>query len=70
MEIGKNDPLPTQYDDYPYHYHRTNVCTVLRVCNDTYFLFGEDEKQFFRECNRAKQQGDTLSSVIYEYCRI
>jgi hypothetical protein len=70
MFVGKNDPLPDTYHDYPYHYTRTSLFTILRVCKDEIILMGEDEKQFFRECNRAKQQELPLSGVIYEYFRI
>jgi hypothetical protein len=40
--------------------------------NEKYFveekyLHGDDKTQFFRECNRAKQKGRSLSDVIEEY---
>jgi hypothetical protein len=67
MFVGKNDPLPDNYDDHPYYYTQTTVCTILRVCNDELILMGDDETQFFRECNRAKQKGLPLAYVISEY---
>jgi hypothetical protein len=31
------------------------------------YLHGSDKTQFFRECNRAKQKGRSISDVIEEY---
>jgi hypothetical protein len=67
MIIGKNDPLPDTYRDFPYQYTRLNLGTVLRKNNDEEYLFGDDETQFLRECNRAKQKGRSISDVMDEY---
>jgi hypothetical protein len=65
--IGKNDPLPDTYRNCPYQYTRTSLGTILRKNNNEEYLFGEEETHFFRECNRAKQKGRSISEVIEEY---
>jgi hypothetical protein len=65
--ISKNDPLPETYRNFPYHYTKTKLCTVLKKNSEEQCLFGEEETHFFRECNRAKQKGRSLSDVIEEY---
>jgi hypothetical protein len=65
--IGKNDPLPDTYRNTPYEYTRTNLYTVLKKDYEEEILFGEEETQFFRECNRAKQNSRSISEVIDEY---
>jgi hypothetical protein len=67
MRIGKNDPLPDTYRDFPYQYTRTKVGTVLRNNENEVFLQGDEETQFFRDCNRAKQKGHNISYLISEY---
>jgi len=67
MTIQKNDPLPEIYRAFPYQYTRLNLGTVLRKKNDEVYLFGDDETQFFRDCNRAKQKGRSISDVINDY---
>ena len=65
--IGKNDPLPETYRDFPYQYTRTKYGTVLKKNNDEVFLQGDDETQFFRDCNRVKQKGFNISYLISEF---
>jgi len=67
MVIGKNDPLPKTYQDYPYQFTRVKYGTVLNKNTDEVFLQGDDETLFFKDCNRAKQKGRNLSDVIEEY---
>ena len=67
MNVNKNDPLPLLYCNFPYKYTRTKCGTVLNRYNDEYFLFGDDETQFIRNCNRAKQKGRSISDIISEY---
>jgi len=65
--ISKNDPLPDSYRNFPYQYTRTKLGTTLRKNIDEVYLFGDEETHFFRECNRAKQKGRSISDVIDEY---
>ena len=65
--LSKNDPLPDVYIKKPYKYNRTKYGTTLYLDNDERYLQGEDETQFFRECNRAKQHNRSLTDVIDEY---
>jgi hypothetical protein len=66
--LGKNEPLPAVYRDFPYQYTITKFGIVLRKNNDELFLsFGYDTTVFRRECNRAKQKGRSISNVIDEY---
>ena len=65
--IDKNDPLPDSYRNFPYQYTRTNLVLVLRKNNDELVLLGDDETRFFKDCNRAKQKGRSISEVIEEY---
>jgi len=65
--IGKNDPLPETYRNFPYQYTRTSLGTTLRKNIEEVYLFGEEETHFQRECNRAKQKGRSISEVIEEY---
>ena len=65
--IGKNDPLPETYRNSPYQYTKIKLCTVLQKNSEEQYLFGEEETHFFRECNRAKQKGRSISEVIEEY---
>jgi len=67
ITIDKNDPLPETYRAFPYQYTKLNLGTVLRKNNDEVYLFGDDETQFFRDCNRAKQKGRSISDVINDY---
>jgi hypothetical protein len=67
MCVGKNEPLPDTYRDFPYQYTRLRLGVVLRKNNDEEYLFGDDETVFFRDCNRAKQHNRSLSDVIEEY---
>ena len=66
-QVGKNDPLPDTYRNFPYQYTRTNLFMVLRKNNDEVFLQGDDETKFIKDCNRAKQKGRSISEVIEEY---
>jgi hypothetical protein len=34
---------------------------------DAKYLHGNDKTQFFKDCNRAKQKGRSISDVIAEY---
>jgi hypothetical protein len=65
--IGRDDPLPEIYLNFPYQYTRTKLSTILKKNDEEQCLFGEEETHFFRECNRAKQKGRSLSDVIEEY---
>ena len=67
MLIDKNDPLPQTYRNFPYQYTRTGLVMVLRKNNDEVILLGDDETQFIKDCNRAKQKGRSISDVIEEY---
>jgi len=67
MFIGKNEPLPKFYFDYNYLYSRIKYGTVLSNYQNEIFLQGDCEKQFFRSCNRAKQKGFNISSIIGDY---
>ena len=67
MIVKKNDPLPWAYLDFPYKYTRIKFGTVLNRYNDEVYLCGDDETQFIRDCNRAKQKGRSISDVINEY---
>jgi hypothetical protein len=67
MQIGKNDPLPKTFRDFPYQYTRTKYGTVLRKNNDEIFLQGDDETQFIKDCNRAKQHNRCITGLIMEY---
>jgi len=67
VSIDKNDPLPETYLDFPYQYSKLKFGTVLRKNNDEVFLQGDDETQFLRDCNRAKQKGRSISDVINDY---
>jgi hypothetical protein len=66
MQSDKNERLPLAYYDFPYQYERLKVGVVLQKNDDAIYLQGDDETQFFRECNRAKQKGLSLSDVIDE----
>ena len=65
--IGKNDPMPDSYRNFPYQYTRTKLCTTLRKGIDEVYLFGDEATHFYRECNRAKQKSRSISDVIEEY---
>jgi hypothetical protein len=65
--LGKNDPLPEVYRSLPFQYTRTKFGVMLRKNIIEVFLCGDDETQFLRECNRAKQKGRSISDVIDEY---
>jgi len=67
MQLGKNEPLPQSYRNFPYQYTRLNLGTMLRKNLDEVYLFGDDETIFFRDCNRAKQKNRSISEVIEEY---
>jgi len=67
MELEKNDPLPRTYRNFPYQYTRLNLGTMLRKNIDEIYLFGDDETNFFQDCNKAKQNSRSLSDVIEEY---
>jgi len=67
MLVDKNDSLPDTYRNFPYQYTRTNFGTVLRKNIDEVYLFGDDQTQFFKDCNRAKQKGRSITEVIEEY---
>jgi hypothetical protein len=67
LKLDKNEPLPDEYQDFPYQYTEFNCGLVLRKNNDEVFLQGDDETIFRRECNRAKQKGRSLSAVINDY---
>ena len=67
MLIDKNDPLPRTYRNFPYQYTWIKYGTVLRKNNGAVFLQGDDETQFIKDCNRAKQKGRSISEVIEEY---
>jgi len=67
MLISKNEPLPQTYRNFPYQYTKLSLGTMIRKNNDENYLFGDDETQFFKECNRAKQKGRSISEVIAEY---
>ena len=67
MLVNKNDSLPDTYRNFPYQYTRTNLGTVVRKNIDEVYLFGDDETQFYKDCNRAKQKGRSISEVIEEY---
>ena len=65
--LDKNDPLPQTYQDFPYKYTRTKLFCVLKKNNEEVCLIGDDETQFIRDCNRAKQHNHSISDVIEEY---
>jgi hypothetical protein len=65
--LEKNESLPLTYRDFPFQYTQTKFGIVLRKNLDEVFLQGDDETQFRRECNRAKQKGCSISEVIDEY---
>jgi hypothetical protein len=65
--LEKNDPLPEVYRSVLFQYTRTRFGVILRKNISEVFLCGDDETQFFRECNRAKQKGSSISKVIDEY---
>ena len=67
MQLGKNEPLPQSYRNFPYQYTRLNLGTMLRKNMDEVYIFGDDETIFFRDCNRAKQKNRSISEVIEEY---
>ena len=67
MTLGRNDPLPMEYRDFPFQYTQTKFGIVLRKNDDKVFLQDEDETVFMRDCNRAKQKGRSISDVISEY---
>jgi hypothetical protein len=67
MMLGKNDPLPMEYRDFPFQYTQTQFGIVLRKNDDEVFLQDGDEAVFMRDCNRAKQKGRNISDVIDEY---
>jgi len=67
MQLGKNEPLPQSYRNFPYQYTRLNLGTMLRKNLDEVYLFGDDETIFFRDSNRAKQKNRSISEVIEEY---
>ena len=67
MLIDRNDPLPRLYRNFPYQYNRTGLFLILRKNNDEVLLQGDDETQFIKACNRAKQKDRSLSDVIEEY---
>jgi len=67
MQLGKNEPLPHSYRNFPYQYTRLNLGTMLRKNLDEVYLFGDDETIFLRDCNRAKQKNRSISEVIEEY---
>ena len=67
MQLGKNEPLPQSYRNFPYQYTRLNLGTMLRKNLDEVYLFGDDETIFLRDCNRAKQKNRSISEVIEEY---
>ena len=67
MLVDKNDSLPDTYRNFPHQYTRTNFGTVLRKNIDEVYLFGDDQTQFFKDCNRAKQKGRSITEVIEEY---
>jgi len=67
MTLYKNEPLPRDYRDFPYQYTRTNLFTILQKNSDEVFLQGDDETQFFKDCNRAKLKSRSISDVIEEY---
>jgi hypothetical protein len=46
---------------------KISLGVALRKNNDEVYLMGDDETKFFRDCNRAKQKGRSLSEVIEEY---
>jgi predicted CopG family antitoxin len=66
-QIGKNDPLPEIYCDFPYLYKRTKCGTILRKNSEEIFLQGDDVTRFLQDCNRAKQHSRSISDVIEEY---
>jgi len=65
--VGKNDPLPETYRNFPYQYTKVRFGLVLRKNDKEVFLSGDDETRFFRDCNRAKQHNRKISDVIEEY---
>ena len=67
MEIGKNDPLPEVYRNFPYQYTKDRLGVILRKNSKEEYLSGDDETIFFRDCNRAKQHNRSISDVIEEY---
>ena len=67
MQLGKNEPLPQSYRNFPYQYTRLSLGTMLRKNMDEVYIFGDDETIFFRDCNRAKQKNRSISEVIEEY---
>jgi hypothetical protein len=67
MEVGKNDPLPEVYRNFPYQYLKVRLGTMLRKNIEEVYLFGDDETKFYQDCNRAKQHNRRISDVIEEY---
>jgi len=65
--ITRVEPLPETYRNFPYQYTKLSHGTVIRKNNDEHYLFGDDETQFFKECNRAKQKERSISDVIADY---
>ena len=47
--ITRVEPLPETYRNFPYQYTKLSLGTVIRKNNDEHYLFGDDEKQFFKE---------------------
>jgi hypothetical protein len=67
MLLDKKERLPAAYYDFPYQYERLKVGVIIKKNDEEIYLQGDDETQFFRNCNRAKQHSRSLSSVIGEY---
>jgi hypothetical protein len=67
MIVGKNDPMPMEYRDFPFQYTQTKFGIVLRRNDEEVFLQDGDEVIFMRDCNLAKQKGRSISDVINEY---
>jgi len=73
--VGKNDPLPETYQNYPYQYKKEKHGVVLSKKNKEVFFYGDkemflsgdNETIFFRDCNRAKQHNRSISEVIKDY---
>jgi hypothetical protein len=65
--LGKNDPMPETYRNFPYQYDRLRFGVLLRKNLHEVFLYGDDETLFLRECNRAKQKGRDIAAIIEAY---
>jgi hypothetical protein len=65
--LGKNDPLPMTYRNFPFQYTQTKFGVALWKNNDEVFLQGDDDVEFMRVINRAKQKGRSISDVVDEY---